>query len=242
MSATLQHIDPETGLDTTSVQAMTRGEKFVYHPDPFRAHLVSRAASVMERFNSERDENVRAEIMRGFFKNHSGQDKPAWLIVAPFFCEYVSGCSTHKWRGLTWRVGFRGSISAWVQRCLSEPARRFSTPVPVRACLPRRTLADTHTVTIGSRTLIGPNVSIYTPFHPVSPEERNGFRGHQSQGRPVVIGEDCWIGGSVTILPGVTIGRGSTIGAGSVVVKDIPARSVAVGNPARVVRAIPLPE
>lgn len=89
--------------------------------------------------------------------------------------------------------------------------------------------------------MIGPNVSIYTPIHPVSPEERNGFRGHQQQGKPVVIGEDCWIGGSVTILPGVTIGKGSTIGAGSVVVKDIPARSVAVGNLARVVKTIPLP-
>lgn len=100
---------------------------------------------------------------------------------------------------------------------------------------------DMRTVSIGSRTLIGPNVSIYTPIHPISPEERNGLSGHQ-WGAPVVIEEDCWIGGSVVIVPGVRIGKGSTIGAGSVVVKDIPARSVAVGNPARVVKTIPLPE
>lgn len=54
----------------------------------------------------------------------------------------------------------------------------------------------------------------------------------------VSIGDNCWIGGSSTILPGVTIGDNVTIGAGSVVVKDIPSNSVAVGNPARVVRNI----
>lgn len=87
--------------------------------------------------------------------------------------------------------------------------------------------------------MIGPDVSIYTPIHPISPEERKGLAGEQ-WAAPVVIEEDCWIGGRVVILPGVTIGRGSTVGAGSVVVKDVPERSVAVGNPARVVRTIPL--
>ena len=94
---------------------------------------------------------------------------------------------------------------------------------------------------IGSRTLLGPNVSIYTPQHPLSPEERNGLKGRE-WAVPISIGEDCWIGGSVTICPGVAIGKGSTIGAGSVVTKNIPERSVAVGNPARVIKTIPLPE
>ena len=48
---------------------------------------------------------------------------------------------------------------------------------------------------------------------------------------PVTIGDNVWIGGSVTILPGVTIGDNVTIGAGSVVTKDIPSNSIAVGNP-----------
>lgn len=56
--------------------------------------------------------------------------------------------------------------------------------------------------------------------------------------RPVAIGDNCWIGGGVTILPGVTIGDNVTIGAGSVVVSDIPSGCVAVGNPARKVRDI----
>lgn len=88
--------------------------------------------------------------------------------------------------------------------------------------------------------MLGPNVGIYTPQHPLSPEERNGLKGRE-WAVPISIGEDCWIGGSVTILPGVTIGKGSTIGAGSVVTKDVPERSVAVGNPARVIKTIPLP-
>lgn len=66
---------------------------------------------------------------------------------------------------------------------------------------------------------------------------RNGTRGPES-GRPITIEEDCWIGGNVTILCGVTIGKGTVIGAGSVVTKDIPAESVAVGNPARVIKTI----
>jgi acetyltransferase-like isoleucine patch superfamily enzyme len=57
-------------------------------------------------------------------------------------------------------------------------------------------------------------------------------------GHPVKIGDDCWIGGNVVILPGVTIGEGCTIGAGSVVTKDIPPFSVAVGSPCKVRKTI----
>ena len=56
--------------------------------------------------------------------------------------------------------------------------------------------------------------------------------------REVHIGDDVWIGGNVTILPGVTIGNRAVIGAGAVVTEDIPADSVAVGAPARVIRTI----
>jgi maltose O-acetyltransferase len=89
--------------------------------------------------------------------------------------------------------------------------------------------------------MFGPNVSLYTPQHPISPEERNGLKGRE-WAVPISIGSDCWIGGNVVVCPGVKIGDGCTIGAGSVVTKDVPARSVAVGNPARVIKSIPLPE
>jgi acetyltransferase-like isoleucine patch superfamily enzyme len=66
---------------------------------------------------------------------------------------------------------------------------------------------------------------------------RNGTRGPEL-GKEIHVGEDCWIGGNVVILPGVTIGRGSTVGAGSVVTKSVPEFTVVAGNPARVVRKI----
>ncbi|KAK2599708.1 hypothetical protein N8I77_011440 [Diaporthe amygdali] len=96
---------------------------------------------------------------------------------------------------------------------------------------------DTCTVSIGSRTLIGPNVSFYSGTHPLEPDLRNGTNGPEL-GAPITIGEDCWLAGHVIILPGVTVGDGCTIGAGSVVTKDIPPYHVAAGNPARILRKI----
>ena len=95
------------------------------------------------------------------------------------------------------------------------------------------TVLDEALVTIGDDCFIGPNVSIYTACHRTDPIERNSRR---EWAKPVTIGDNVWIGGSVTILPGVTIGSNVTIGAGSVVVKDIPDGCVAVGNPCRVVK------
>lgn len=95
------------------------------------------------------------------------------------------------------------------------------------------TVLDEAYVTIGDDCFIGPNVSIYTACHSTDPVERNT---RQEWAKPVTIGHNVWIGGSVTILPGVTIGDNVTIGAGSVVVRDIPSNSIAVGNPAQVVR------
>jgi acetyltransferase-like isoleucine patch superfamily enzyme len=80
------------------------------------------------------------------------------------------------------------------------------------------TIIDTCLVSIGARTLFGPNVSIYSGTHPLDPDVRNGTSGPES-GKEVWIEEDCWIGGNVIILPGVRIGKGSTVGAGSVVTK-----------------------
>ena len=97
------------------------------------------------------------------------------------------------------------------------------------------TIIDEAPVTFGDDCFIGPNVSIYTACHSTDPIERNSRR---EWARPVSIGCNVWIGGSVVILPGVTIGDNVTIGAGSVVVHDIPSGSIAVGNPCRVVKSI----
>lgn len=115
------------------------------------------------------------------------------------------------------------------------------------------TFVDTCPITVGARTLIGPNCSFYSGTHPLDPAVRNGTSGPET-GKPIEIGEDCWLGGNVIVLPGVTIGKGATIGAGSVVTKvhlrtvagvrvlihdqDVPAFHVAAGNPARILRRI----
>ena len=97
------------------------------------------------------------------------------------------------------------------------------------------TILDEAKVTIGDNVFIAPNVSIYTAGHPVDPDERNTLVEYA---KPVTIGNNVWIGGTVTIVPGVTIGDNVTIGAGSVVVKDIPSDCVAAGNPCKVIRKI----
>jgi maltose O-acetyltransferase len=93
---------------------------------------------------------------------------------------------------------------------------------------------DVCPVRIGSFTLFGPAVQIYTPMHPLNAE----LRRREEFGRAVEIGSDVWVGGGAIILPGVRIGSKAVIGAGSVVTKDIPEAVFAAGNPCRVVRAI----
>jgi maltose O-acetyltransferase len=97
------------------------------------------------------------------------------------------------------------------------------------------TILDVTHVTIGSRAMFGPNVQIYTATHPLDYVERaSGLEA----AKPIVIGEDVWIGGGAVICPGVTIGPRTVIGAGSVVTKDIPADVLAAGNPCRVIRVL----
>ena len=92
---------------------------------------------------------------------------------------------------------------------------------------------DDGKITIGKKVMFGPAVTIATVGHPINPDMREYMYTN-----PVTIEDNCWIGAGVTICPGVTIGENSVIGAGSVVVHDIPANSVAVGNPCRVLREI----
>ncbi|KAF1993277.1 trimeric LpxA-like protein, partial [Amniculicola lignicola CBS 123094] len=101
------------------------------------------------------------------------------------------------------------------------------------------TILDCSIVTIGDRCMFGPNVSIFAATHEVDVASR---RGDVEFGKPVTIGNDCWVGGHVVILPGVTIGEGCTIGASSVVTHDVPSWSVAIGAPAKVVKKVtPVP-
>ena len=93
---------------------------------------------------------------------------------------------------------------------------------------------DVATVTIGEDVQIGPGVQLLTATHPLEPGPR---RDKWEAAEPITIGDNVWLGGGVIVCPGVTIGADTVVGAGSVVTKDLPAGVIAVGSPARVLRA-----
>ena len=94
-------------------------------------------------------------------------------------------------------------------------------------------ILDCAEVHIGNSVMFGPNVQVYTAYHPLLASER--IKGPELAA-PIHIKDNVWVGGSAIICKGVTIGENTTIGAGSVVTKDIPANVFAAGNPCRVIR------
>lgn len=97
------------------------------------------------------------------------------------------------------------------------------------------TALDVAPIVIGQDVLIGPNCSLYTAIHPTESGPR---RAKWESSAPITLEDNVWLGGSVVVCPGVTIGENSIIGAGAVVTRSVPANSIAVGNPARVIRAL----
>ena len=99
------------------------------------------------------------------------------------------------------------------------------------------TMLDICPITIGDNAMIGPNCQFLTPLHPLDPTERNSGIEY---GAPITIGDNFWAGGGVIILPGVTLGDNVVAGAGAVVTKSFGDNVVLGGNPARVIKEIPV--
>ena len=108
------------------------------------------------------------------------------------------------------------------------------------------TFLDDNIIRIGNKVLIAPDVKLYTATHPIDAaqrfvedwDEQSGDLFFRTRALPITIGDHVWIGGGAIVLPGVTIGDNCVIGAGSVVTRSIPANSVAVGNPCRVIKQL----
>ena len=173
-------------------------------------NIIKRARSLTKAYNSTdfNDETKKQAILQQLFNKIGTNVK----IDMPFYCDYGQHIS----------IGNNVIINI---NC---------------------TFVDCNKITIGNNVLIASNVQIYTATHPVNVAERlrdnwtadSGKAFFRTYALPVTIEDNVWIGGGAIILPGVTIGKNSVIGAGSVVVKDIPANSVAVGNPCKVIRKL----
>eukprot|EP01056_Protomagalhaensia_sp_Gyna25_P004893 Protomagalhaensia_sp_Gyna_25__4892@NODE_517_length_3227_cov_1050_430678_g406_i0_p2_GENE_NODE_517_length_3227_cov_1050_430678_g406_i0NODE_517_length_3227_cov_1050_430678_g406_i0_p2_ORF_typecomplete_len222_score35_51Hexapep_2/PF14602_6/0_00023Hexapep_2/PF14602_6/4_9e11Hexapep/PF00132_24/0_13Hexapep/PF00132_24/1_3e09Mac/PF12464_8/0_00013_NODE_517_length_3227_cov_1050_430678_g406_i010791744 len=96
-------------------------------------------------------------------------------------------------------------------------------------------MLDGALISIGDYTKVGPNCSFNTPEHPKDPM---GRRTGLERSRPIIIGNDVWVGANVAFCPGVTVGDNCIIGAGSVVTRSIPANTIAVGNPCKVLKRL----
>ncbi len=94
-------------------------------------------------------------------------------------------------------------------------------------------ILDVCKVKIGDNCLIGPQVGIYTACHPIDRATRiSGLE----YGKPITIGNDCWIGGHAVINPGVTLGDNVIVGSGAVVTKSFPSNVIIAGNPAKIIK------
>ncbi|KAI9888886.1 MAG: hypothetical protein M1814_006175 [Vezdaea aestivalis] len=194
-----------------------RGELFhAFVPDLVRER--ARCGAACDRFNAQRVERRRKQVqlIRDILQDPTPLPTP---LPAPE--EDDAQFSQDPWIEPPFRADYGTNV-------------HFGANVFVNF---NSVIIDSAAVHIGSRTLVGPNVYFYTGFHPLDPKQRNGTVGPEG-GREIVVEEDCWLGGNVTILGGVRIGRGATVGAGSVVTKDVPPFAVVVGNPARVIRTL----
>ena len=193
----------------TELEKCLAGEIYNCHDEIF-LEFKNTARILLTKYNSipYDDKKEKREVLQKLF----GCISTNVSVGSPFICDY--GCNIY--------LGNNVSIN---MNC---------------------TFVDCNKITIGNNVLIASNVQIYTATHPIELKERltpnwsidSGEYFCRTYALPVTIGDGCWIGGGVIILPGVSIGNGCVIGAGSVVTKDILENSVAVGNPCRVIRKI----
>lgn len=98
------------------------------------------------------------------------------------------------------------------------------------------TILDGAPVTFGDFCMVGPGTLISTTGHPL---EAQGRRDRLAISEAVTFGDDVWVGGNCTVLPGITVGSNVVIAAGAVVNRDVPDNCIVAGVPAKVIKHLP---
>jgi len=198
---------------STELEKCMAGELYDCHDEIFLEYK-RKTRELLAKYNSLSYDNKKEK--REILQNMFGSVGENVSVGSPFICDY--GKNIH--------IGSNVSIN---MNC---------------------TFVDCNRIDVGSGVLIASNVQIYTATHPVELAERLTKNWNPESGEyfwrtyalPVKIGNNCWLGGGVIVLPGVTVDEGAVIGAGAVVTKDIPANVLAVGNPCKVLRKINIGE
>jgi acetyltransferase-like isoleucine patch superfamily enzyme len=169
-----------------------------------------------------------------------------WGIEAEPGCQYFGLPIFRRHPGSHIRIGancqFRSaywSNLAGINRpcMLSTLSSRSSIEIGEGSGLSGTVIGSVERVVLGRRVMCGANVMISdTDWHPVDPVTRAA--GLAATGKPVLIGDDVWLGMNVMVLKGVSIGARTVVGAGSVVSTSLPSGVIAVGQPARPIQKI----
>jgi len=141
-------------------------------------------------------------------------------------------------RIVSWSRGTALGVShACVLRTLAEGA---AIRIGDRSGISGGSICAARSVEVGSDCLLGADVLIAdTDFHSLAAAKRHDAGAGLQTARPVLLGNNVFLGARAIVLKGVTIGNNSVIGAGSVVTKSIPANVIAAGNPCRVISKLP---
>ena len=136
-----------------------------------------------------------------------------------------------------YKVGMRMPYSKVRIKAMRALGHRVGDDVyfPSDLVITQNFVSDRGTLVLGNRVSIGPRCVFILASHPNASKIRQDIRCKSNE---IHIDDDAWIGAGAIILPGVTVGAGAIVGAGSVVTKDVKARSVVAGNPARIIRMI----
>lgn len=139
--------------------------------------------------------------------------------------------------GCVFNSAFLSNTIGLKQKCILWAGKRASIIIGDNCGFSGTAIHAKEKIILGNKVLCGANVTITdTDVHPIDPVKRRNKKDAPS--KPVIIGDDVWLGMNVVVLKGVTIGYGTVVAANSVVTKDIPPMVVAAGLPAKIVKKI----